>query len=266
MKFILPLNSSSLDNTTPLHSLFSIPLPWCYTLAVIYTLLILLGLLGNCAILHVLPRPGVLEKKKVQNVLMMSLAGVDVVLLVVLGVITSGVLLVDAWCWGGVVCHVTALFSHVVVYEKLFVILLMTLHRAFVLCYPFRAGYMFTNWRAVKTVALSCILSLLLGGIALAGSQATLFQPPSCIPQIYLRDTLAWAGWLLLSVVGITISSILVALAVACFLARGIRVRRLAWPSGYQRPEQSHLIRFLKWLRRNKSTSSTIMVVILFLL
>ena len=270
MKFILPFNGSSLspEINTDLHSLFSISLSSWYLLATCYILVILLGFLGNCLVLYALPVPGVLEEKKGQYVSMMNLAMVDNLIILMQGLPTVGVMFADKWPFRSGICHVLALIKHTVFYMKLCSVLLLAVHKAYAMIYPFDAIARKSKSSAVKTVAVFWAISFLLNIFGLIGSDSTTFSAMflSCNAEIYLSKSLNWAGYLLLTILGVAALTLLISLLIISWVARGIRVRRLAREANFDRPRRTPLRRLKNFLRRNKSTASVVIISTIFIL
>ena len=110
-------------------------------------------------VLYALPAPGVLEEKKGQYVLMMNLAMVDNLIIMVQGLPTVGVMFADKWAFGSVICHVLALIKHTGFYMKLCSVLLLEVHKAYAMIYPFDALVRKSKSSAVKTVAVFWAIS-----------------------------------------------------------------------------------------------------------
>ena len=268
MTFILPFNGTSLDPdlNTDLHSNFPVSLPFWYVLGAFYSISILLSLIGNSMVLYAFPFPGVLEKKKVAYILMMNLAVNDILVLLVQGLPTVGVFFADKWPFGRGLCHVIALIKHTVFFMKLFSVFLLGLHKAYIMTYPFE-GLVLTNTSAMRTVVGFGFLSFLLNIIGIIGSDSTTFSPNfmSCNADIYLSDSLRWEGYLLLAVLGVTVSILMTSLFVIGRIARGIRLRRLDREKHFQRPQRSRIQRLKKLMRRNKSIASVVSIAVLYI-
>ena len=269
MTFVPLFDGTSLDPdvNTDLHTIFMVPLTLWYVLSTLYALIVLLGFLGNLMVLHAFPKRDVLEKKKVQYVLTVSVATTDILVLLVHGVPTMGVFFADKWPFGGKFCHVIALIKHTVFYMKLFSVMLLCLHKAFFMCFPFR-GLVMTKRCAIKTVIAFWPLSLLLNTIGLMGSGQTAFSGLSCnaYNYIYLKKTLSWEGYTLVSVLGVIVSILLTSLVIISHIARGLRVRRQEREGHFQRPHLSWGRRSINFLRRNKSVASVVIVAVIFII
>ncbi|XP_063691214.1 nociceptin receptor-like [Bolinopsis microptera] len=267
MKFVPLFVGTSLDPdlNTDLHTIFMVPLLLWYVLSTLYALIVLFGFLGNLMVLHAFPKRGVLEHKKVQYVLTVSLAATDILVLLVHGVPTMGVFFADKWPFGGELCHVIALIKHTVFYMKLFSVILLCLHKAFTMCFPFR-GMVMTKRSSIKTVIALLPLSLLLNTIGLMGSDQTAFSGLSCNAEIYLKKALNWEGYALLSFLGVIISILLASLVIISHIARGMRARRQEREVHFQRPHISRRRRFINFLRRNKTVASVVIVAVIFII
>ena len=268
MKFILPFNESSLSPhiNTDLHSLFSVPLSAWYLLAICYTLAILLGFFGNCMVLHAFPVPGVLKKKNVQYILMMNLAMIDNLIILMQGLPTVGVLFADKWPFKIGVCQVLALIKHTFFYMKLFSVFLLAVHKSYSMLYPFK-GMLLSKSSAVKKVGAFWVISFLLNIVGLIGSDSTTFSALflSCNADIYLSKSLNWAGYFLLTVLGVVVLILLTSLLIISWIARGIRVRRLVREANFVRPPITRLQRLKNFLRRNKSIASVVIICTIFI-
>ena len=268
MKFILPFNGSSLspEINTDLHSLFSISFSLWHLLATCYILVILLGFLGNCMVLYAFPVPGVLKKKNVQYILMMNLAMVDNLIILMQGLPTVGVMFADKWPFRSGICHVLALIKHTVFYMKLCSVLLLAVHKGYTMICPFKSLSL-KKEQSTKTVALFWAISFLLNIFGLIGSDSTTFSAKflSCNAEIYLSKSLNWAGYLLLTILGVAALTLLISLLIISWVARGIRVRRLARQANIARPPITRLQRFKNFLRRNKSIASVVIICTIFI-
>ena len=109
---------------------------------------------------------------------------------------------------------------------------------------------------------------ILLNIFGLIGSDSTTFSAEflSCNAEIYLSKSLNWAGYLLLTVLGVDALILLISLLIISWVARGIRVRRLAREANFVRPQRTSLQRLKNFLRRNKSTASVIIISSIFIL
>ena len=80
----------------------------------------------------------VLDYKKISTVILVNLAIADILVIVVQGVPTVGVLFTDCWPFGSDLCHVLALVKYALFYMEVVLVMLLSVHRAYILSFPFR--------------------------------------------------------------------------------------------------------------------------------
>lgn len=169
-------------------------------------------------VLYALPKPGVLKKRVVQYVLMMNVAITDILLITIHGTPTVGVFLANKWPFGKGACHVIALVKHTVFFMKLFSIMLLIVHKAYQMVYPFDSQLL-KKTDAIKTVSVFWFLSLTLNVIGIIGSENTAFswKHLSCIAMQGKRE---WEGIVLITGLGLAVSIIITSLIVIVPIVR----------------------------------------------
>ena len=272
IKFILPFNDSSLSilPNSQLHRTFAISLTSWHVLTVYYTFNILLGLLGNCLVLHAFQFPDVLDYKKVSLVILTNLAVTDILVLLVQGIPTIGVFAADSWQFGSVACHFQALLKYVLFFMEISLVTMLIVHRAYILIYPFK-GRLITKRGTVKAVIVFWVVSVLLNVVGLMGSDTTLFDPRflSCNAGIYLQANAGWEGYVLsFYLLGATLT-LIVSLILVGWKARQARLRsqcREAATAHFNLHQFSRTRRFWNFVKRNKSTVTVVAIAVIFLL
>ncbi|KAL5254107.1 hypothetical protein ACHWQZ_G013761 [Mnemiopsis leidyi] len=200
MTLIPKFNFTSIDtdNNTDLHSTFSLSLVTWHFITLYYTLKVLLGLLGNSLVLHAFRYPDLLDYKKISIVILTNLAVADILILLIQGVPTIGVLAADRWPFGSTLCHLLGLTKYTTFYIEVFLTAMLSAHRAYILTFPFK-GMLITKRSAVRTIVVIWIASILLNAVGVIGSEITFFDGRflSCNAGIYLKKELEWEGYLL---------------------------------------------------------------------
>ena len=272
MNFLLPFNDTSLSPVlnSELNALFPVSISVWHVLGSYYTLNIVLGLLGNCLVLHAFQFPDILDYKKVSRVILTNLAVVDVLVILIQGVPTVGVFFTRRWPFGSGLCHFLALVKYILFYMEVSLVLILSAHRAYILTYPFR-GRLITQRSAVKTVVLCWIISFLLNVVGLVGSDVTLFDARflSCNAGIYLKEKLEWEGYLLGVSLFVAAAALGLSLLVVGWKARRARIkskRRGADIAHFGLHQFSWERRFWNFIRRNKSTVTVVSVAVVFMI
>ena len=272
MDFILHFNETSLSFplNAELHTKFSLSLASWHVLTVYYTFNIILGLLGNCLVLHAFQFPDVLDFKKVSLVILTNLAVADILVILIQGVPTIAVFVADSWQLGSVICHLQALSKYILFFMEISLVTMLTVHRAYVLTFPFK-GRLITKSSTVKTVVTFWIVSVLLNAVGLMGSETNFFDPRflTCNAGIYLKSRVTWEGYVLGTYL-LGMSLLLgVSLLIVGWKARQARLRskrREAATAHFNLHQFSKTRRFWNFVRRNKNTVTVVTIAVVFLI
>ena len=214
--------------------------------------------------LHAFQYPDLLDYKKVSVVILTNLAIADVLVLLIMGVPTVGVLVGDRWPFGSEVCHFVALTKHNLFYIQVLLVSMLSAHRAYILSFPFK-GRLITKRRAVKAAIALWVISIILNLIGIIGSDYTFFDKRflSCSAALYVQNKIELEGYLLGSclLVGVII------LGTSLFLI-GWKARQATDKARKKQDKNtSRLTRREKcgmFLQRNKSSVTVIAVAGIF--
>ncbi|XP_013395481.1 somatostatin receptor type 2 [Lingula anatina] len=155
--------SDYLNNTFDYQNITNITVPepslqaHSIVAAIMYSLIFLIGLLGNVLVLYVILR--YVKMNTVTNMYICNLAVADV--LFVLGIpITIATILMESWIFGDFICRVFFVTNCVNSFTSIFTLAVMSMDRYMAVCHPVAA----MDFRTTKLARIICIIVWVVSG------------------------------------------------------------------------------------------------------
>ncbi|KAM3592004.1 uncharacterized protein V6R79_011217 [Siganus canaliculatus] len=159
----------------------------CVGLSLGFTLIFVLGIVGNALVLAVVLRNGQLKTKST-NLFILSLGVADLSFIVFCVPVQATVYTLDQWLFGPVVCKVVHFIIFLTMHASIFTLAAVSLDRYLAICYPLRSRELRTPSRAVASVACVWTLALVFSAPYLSYyAQVELSGTAVCLP--------AWEPW-----------------------------------------------------------------------
>ncbi|XP_072230079.1 galanin receptor 2a [Leuresthes tenuis] len=148
-----------------------------------FSLIFLVGTVGNSLVLAVLSRSGQMNTKTT-NMFIFSLGVADLCFIVFCVPFQATIYTLDQWLFGQVLCKVVHFIIFLTMYASIFTLTAVSLDRYFVICYPLRSREMRTPGNARTSICLVWVLALVFSGPYLSYfSQVDLAGAVVCIPS-----------------------------------------------------------------------------------
>ncbi|XP_033975819.1 galanin receptor type 2 [Trematomus bernacchii] len=148
-----------------------------------FSVIFLLGTVGNSLVLAVLFRNGQMNTKTT-NMFIFNLGIADLCFIVFCVPFQATIYTLDEWVFGPVVCKVVHFIIFLTMYASIFTLTAVSLDRYLAICYPLRSRGMRTPKNAVISICLVWALALVFSGPYLSYySQMDLAGTVVCIPD-----------------------------------------------------------------------------------
>ncbi|XP_053197590.1 galanin receptor 2a [Scomber japonicus] len=128
-----------------------------------FSLIFLLGTVGNSLVLAVLLRNGQMNTKTT-NLFILNLAVADLCFIVFCVPFQATIYTLDEWVFGPVVCKVVHFVIFLTMYASIFTLAAVSLDRYLAICYPLRSREMRTPKNALTSIGLVWVLALVFSG------------------------------------------------------------------------------------------------------
>ncbi|XP_026171725.1 galanin receptor type 2 [Mastacembelus armatus] len=147
-----------------------------------FSVIFLLGTVGNSLVLAVLCRNGQMNTKTT-NLFILNLGIADLCFIVFCVPFQATVYTLDQWVFGPVVCKVVHFVIFLTMYASIFTLTAVSLDRYLAICYPLRSREMRTPKNALTSICLVWALALIFSGPYLSYyAQMDLAGIVVCIP------------------------------------------------------------------------------------
>ncbi|KAF7652935.1 hypothetical protein LDENG_00090480 [Lucifuga dentata] len=148
-----------------------------------FSLIFLLGIVGNSLVLAVLFRTGEMNTKTT-NLFIFNLGIADLCFIVFCVPFQATIYTMDEWVFGPVVCKVVHFIIFLTMYASIFTLAAVSLDRYLAICYPLRSREMRTPQNALTSICVVWCLSLAFSGPYLSYyRQMELGGTVVCIPS-----------------------------------------------------------------------------------
>ncbi|XP_020509679.1 galanin receptor 2a [Labrus bergylta] len=145
-----------------------------------FTLIFLVGTVGNSLVLAVLFRNG---QMKTTNLFILNLGIADLCFIVFCVPFQATIYTLDQWVFGAVVCKVVHFIIYLTMYASIFTLTAVSVDRYLAICYPLRSRQMRTPKNAIASIVLLWLLALLFSAPYLSYfTQMELAGAVLCIP------------------------------------------------------------------------------------
>ncbi|XP_062298929.1 galanin receptor 2a [Scomber scombrus] len=128
-----------------------------------FSLIFLLGTVGNSLVLAVLLRNGQMNTKTT-NLFILNLAVADLCFIVFCVPFQATIYTLDEWVFGPVVCKVVHFVIFLTMYASIFTLAAVSLDRYLAICYPLRSREMRTPKNALTSIGVVWALALVFSG------------------------------------------------------------------------------------------------------
>ncbi|CAL8302843.1 unnamed protein product [Lota lota] len=147
-----------------------------------FTLIFLVGTVGNCLVLAVLFRNGKMNTKTT-NLFIFNLGIADLFFIVFCVPFQATIYTMDEWVFGLVFCKVVHFIIFLTMHASIFTLAAVSLDRYLAICYPLHSREMRTPKNALASICLVWLLALLFSGPYLSYySQVDLGGTRVCVP------------------------------------------------------------------------------------
>uniref|UniRef100_A0A4W6E8H7 Galanin receptor 2a n=1 Tax=Lates calcarifer TaxID=8187 RepID=A0A4W6E8H7_LATCA len=147
-----------------------------------FSLIFLVGTVGNSLVLAVLFRNGQMNTKTT-NLFILNLGIADLCFIVFCVPFQATIYTLDEWVFGPVVCKVVHFIIFLTMYASIFTLTAVSLDRYLAICYPLRSREMRTPKNALTSICLVWALALVFSGPYLSYyTQMDLVGTVVCIP------------------------------------------------------------------------------------
>ncbi|XP_051529788.1 galanin receptor 2a-like [Myxocyprinus asiaticus] len=128
-------------------------------ISVIFTVIFLVGTVGNCLVLAVLIRNGQMNTKTT-NLFILNLGLADLCFIVFCVPLQATIYTMDEWVFGPFVCKAVHFIIYLTMYASIFTLAAVSLDRYFAIRYPLRSREMRTPRNALTSISMVWALSL----------------------------------------------------------------------------------------------------------
>ncbi|XP_074518928.1 galanin receptor 2a [Halichoeres trimaculatus] len=147
-----------------------------------FSLIFLLGTVGNSLVLAVLFRNGQMNHKTT-NMFILNLGIADLCFIVFCVPFQATIYTLDEWVFGAVLCKAVHFIIFLTMYASIFTLTAVSMDRYLAICYPLRSREMRTPKNALTSICLVWLLALVFSGPYLSYySQMDLAGSVICIP------------------------------------------------------------------------------------
>ncbi|XP_034716096.1 galanin receptor 2a [Etheostoma cragini] len=147
-----------------------------------FSVIFLLGTVGNCLVLAVLVRNGQM-KTKTTNMFILNLGVADLSFIVFCVPFQATIYTLDEWLFGPAVCKLVHFIIFLTMHASIFTLTAVSLDRYLAICYPLRSREMRTPKNALASICLVWVLALVFSAPYLSYySQMDLAGTRVCVP------------------------------------------------------------------------------------
>ncbi|KAI3365705.1 hypothetical protein L3Q82_010148, partial [Scortum barcoo] len=151
-------------------------------ISLLFSLIFLLGTVGNSLVIAVLLRNGQ-TNTKTTNLFILNLGLADLSFIVFCVPFQATIYTLDEWVFGPLLCRLVHFFIFLTMYASIFTLTAVSLDRHLAICYPLRSREMRTPKNALASIAVVWALALVFSGPYLSYfTQMDLSGTVVCIP------------------------------------------------------------------------------------
>uniref|UniRef100_A0A8C5SA96 G-protein coupled receptors family 1 profile domain-containing protein n=1 Tax=Laticauda laticaudata TaxID=8630 RepID=A0A8C5SA96_LATLA len=142
---------------------------------IVYSLIFLVGTVGNSLVLAVLLHNGEV-KYNTTNLFILNLAVADLFFIVFCVPFQATIYTLDGWLFGAIACKAVHFFIYLTLYASSFTLAAVSVDRYLAICYPLKSRNLRTTCNAVLAIIMIWSLSLLFAGPYLSYYQTINYQ------------------------------------------------------------------------------------------
>ncbi|XP_072890299.1 galanin receptor 2b-like [Hemitrygon akajei] len=156
--------------------------PGCIIVPVIFSLIFLLGTVGNGLVLAVLLRNGQMSSSTT-NLFILNLSIADLFFIIFCVPFQATIYTLDGWLFGSFMCKAVHFFIYLTMYASGFILAAVSVDRYLAIRYPLKSRDLRTARNALIAIGIIWALSIVLAGPYLSYYQIVLYKGvPVCVP------------------------------------------------------------------------------------